>query len=216
MQNMNDSTQMSRMSCEDFVSALASNAPVPGGGGASALVGAIGMALGDMVGSLTLGKKKYADVLTDIEQLKKKANIVERELLDLIERDAEVFEPLSRAYGLPKETAEEQSNKAQVMEAALKQACAVPLAIMERCCEAILLLEEFAQKGTAIAVSDAGCGAACCRAALTGASLNVFINTKSMADRAYAEEIDSKANAILARYIPLCDAIVETVTARFR
>lgn len=216
MQNMNDSTQMSRMSCEDFVSALASNAPVPGGGGASALVGAIGMALGDMVGSLTLGKKKYADVQTDIEQLKKKANIVERELLDLIERDAEVFEPLSRAYGLPKETAEEQSNKAQVMEAALKQACAVPLAIMERCCEAILLLEEFAQKGTAIAVSDAGCGAACCRAALTGASLNVFINTKSMADRAYAEEIDSKANAILARYIPLCDAIVETVTARFR
>lgn len=204
------------MSCENFVSALASNAPVPGGGGASALVGAIGIALGDMVGSLTLGKKKYASVQADIEQLKKKANIVERELLNLIERDAEVFEPLSRAYGLPKETAEEQAHKAQVMEAALQEACAVPLSIMERCCEAILLLEEFAQKGTAIAISDAGCGAACCRAALTSASMNVFINTKSMADRAYAEEINGKANAMLARYIPLCDAIVEAVTARFR
>lgn len=216
MQNRNDSTQMGRMPCEDFVLALASNAPVPGGGGASALVGAIGIALGDMVGSLTLGKKKYADVQADIERLKEEASVIERELLNLIERDAEVFEPLSRAYGLPKETAEEQAHKAQVMEAALKEACAVPLSIMERCCEAILLLEEFAQKGTAIAISDAGCGAACCRAALTSASMNVFINTKSMTDRAYAEEINERANAMLDQYIPLCDAITTLVLARFR
>jgi len=90
----------SNQSYYDFIFALASNAPVPGGGGASALVGAIGMALGDMVGSLTLGKKKYADVQADIVQLKDKAGVVEQKLLSLIERDAEVFEPLSRAYGL--------------------------------------------------------------------------------------------------------------------
>lgn len=215
MQN-NQTNKMTDSSCEAFVFALASNAPVPGGGGASALVGAIGMALGDMVGSLTLGKKKYADVQTDIERLKKQAGEIERELLKLIERDAEVFEPLSRAYGLPKETAEEQAHKAQVMEAALKEACAVPLAIMERCCEAIELIREFAQKGTAIAISDAGCGAACCRAALTSASMNVFINTKAMTDRTYAEEINQKANALLAKYIPLSDVIAESVLARFR
>lgn len=215
MQN-NQTNKMTDKTCEDFVIALASNAPVPGGGGASALVGAIGMALGDMVGSLTLGKKKYADVQVDIEWLKERAGEIERELLNLIERDAEVFEPLSRAYGLPKETAAEQAHKAQVMEAALKEACAVPLSIMERCCEAIELISEFAQKGTTIAISDAGCGAACCRAALTSASMNVFINTKAMTDRAYAEEINSKANAMLGKYIPLSDIIAESVLARFR
>ncbi len=215
MQN-NQINKMTDKSCEDFVFALASNAPVPGGGGASALVGAIGMALGDMVGSLTLGKKKYADVQADIERLKERAGEIERELLNLIERDAEVFEPLSRAYGLPKETPEEQAHKAQVMEAALKEACAVPLAIMECCCEAIELIHEFAQKGTAIAISDAGCGAACCRAALTSASMNVFINTKAMTDRAYAEEVNRKASAMLGKYIPLSDIIAESVLARFR
>ena len=97
MLNSNEENKMTRYSCEDFVFKLASNTPVPGGGGASALVGAIGMALGDMVGSLTLGKKKYADVQEDIERLKKQAGEIERELLSLIERDAEVFEPLSRA-----------------------------------------------------------------------------------------------------------------------
>ena len=108
---------------------------------------------------------KTPENAADIELLKQKASGIEQELLALIGRDAEVFEPLSRAYGLPKETAEEQAYKAQIMEAALKEACSVPLSIMERCCEAIALIDEFAQKGTAIAISDAGCGAACCRAA---------------------------------------------------
>ena len=216
MLNSNEENKMTRYSCEDFVFKLASNTPVPGGGGASALVGAIGMALGDMVGSLTLGKKKYADVQEDIERLKIQASDIERELLSLIERDAEVFEPLSRAYGLPKETAEEQAYKAKIMEAALKEACSVPLSIMERCCEAIALIDEFAQKGTAIAISDAGCGAACCRAALTSASMNVFINTKAMTDRSYAEEINRKSSAILEEYIPMSDAITTSVLARFR
>ena len=216
MQNNNQINKMPDSPCEDFVFALASSAPVPGGGGASALVGAIGMALGDMVGSLTLGKKKYADVQADIELLKQKASGIEQELLALIGRDAEVFEPLSRAYGLPKETSEEQTYKAQVMEVALKEACSVPLSIMERCCEAIVLINEFAQKGTAIAISDAGCGAACCRAALTSASMNVFINTKAMTDRAYAEQINRKASAMLEEYIPMSDAITTSVLARFR
>lgn len=215
MQNK-QTKKMADSSCEDFVFALASNAPVPGGGGASALVGAIGMALGDMVGSLTLGKKKYSDVQTDIEQLKMKAGEIEWELLTLIDRDAEVFEPLSRAYGLPKETAEEKSQKALVMEEALREACSVPLTIMEFCCEAIKIIRIFASIGSVIAISDAGCGAACCRAALTSASMNVFINTKSMTNREYAEYINDEANAMLAEYIPLCDDIVDAVMAQLR
>lgn len=205
-----------KQSCEDFVEVLASKEPVPGGGGAAALVGAIGTALGSMVGSLTLGKKKYADVQEDIAKLTAEAGQLQKELLKLAGRDAEVFEPLSRAYGLPKDTEEQRAEKALVMEAALKEACSVPLEIMERCCEAIELHREFASKGAAIAISDAGCGVACCRAALLAASLNVFINTKSMTDRVYAGEINSRANKMLDTYTVLADEIYGQVATRFR
>lgn len=208
--------KIATISCEGFIQALASKEPVPGGGGASALVGAIGTALGNMVGSLTLGKKKYADVQDDIVRLKSKADELQAAFLALAQQDAEVFEPLSKAYGLPKETEQERAFKEKVMEEALKAACEVPLRIMARSCEAIDLMEEFALKGSAIAISDAGCGAACCRAALTAASLNVFINTKSMLDRAYAETAEKQANDMLNKYVPLCDSIFSSVLARLR
>lgn len=204
-----------KLSCEEFVSVLASKQPVPGGGGASALVGALGTALGNMVGSLTLGKKKYADVQEDILALKARADGLQRELLDLVRKDAEVFEPLSRAYGLPTATEKERAEKARVMEAALNTACQAPLAIMECCCRAIDLHREFAAKGTAIAISDVGVGTALCRAALQGASLNVFINTRSMKDRANAAAVEARANAMLKEYLPLADRIYEDVAARF-
>jgi formiminotetrahydrofolate cyclodeaminase len=204
-----------KLSCEDFVHALATKEPVPGGGGAAALVGAVGAALGNMVGSLTLGKKKYADVQEDIIALKAKADLLQDELLALVKRDAEAFEPLARAYGLPKDTDGQKAEKARVMEAALREACSVPMEIMEKCCAAIGLLREFAAKGTAIAISDVGCGAACCKAALQAASLNVFINTKSMADRDYAAEVNENAGKLLSLYAPLADEIYAEVAARF-
>jgi formiminotetrahydrofolate cyclodeaminase len=204
-----------KQSCETFVRTLASKAPVPGGGGAAALVGAVGTALGNMVGSLTLGKQKYADVQEDIAALKEKADRLQEELLALVKRDAEVFEPLAGAYGLPKATAEEKAEKARVMEEALREACSVPLEIMEKCCAAIELQREFADKGAAIAVSDAGCGVVCCKAALQAAGLNVFINTKSMTDRAYAEAVNGKARGLLEIYAALADEIYTRVAARF-
>lgn len=98
-------------SCKDFITVLSGKAPVPGGGGASALAGAIGIALGNMVGSLTVGKKTYAAVEEDIIQCKKKADDITARLLDLVEKDAEAFEPLSAAYGMPKSTPEEIAKK---------------------------------------------------------------------------------------------------------
>jgi len=204
-----------KQSCEEFITVLASKEPVPGGGGASALVGAIGMALGNMVGSLTLGKKKYADVQEDIIALKAKADTLQDELIALVAKDAEVFAPLSRAYGMPKDTPEQQAEKARVMEKALRECCDVPLVIMEKCCEAIKLHGQFAVTGTATAISDVGCGVVCCKAALQAASLNVFINTKSMTDRDYAEGINRKANTMLEEYTELADEIYKDVAARF-
>lgn len=206
----------STVQCNEFVEVLASKAPVPGGGGASALVGAVGTALGNMVGSLTVGKKKYADVEEEMWELKSKADILQSELLALIERDAEVFEPLAKAYGMPRETEEEKAEKARVMEIVLKDACSVPMEIMEKCCQALDLIVEFAAKGSALAISDAGVGAVFCKAALQGASLNVYINTKSMKNREYAEELNQKADAMLEKYTKIADEVFASVLGRLK
>ena len=197
-----------------FTDVLASKASVPGGGGASALVGAVGTALGSMVGALTVGKKKYAAVEADIIELMKKAETVRAELLKQIDEDARVFEPLSKAYGLPKETEEQKAEKARIMEGCLREACSVPMEIMVKCCEAIELQKEFAAKGSSLAISDAGVGVAFCKAALQGASLNVFINTASMKNREVAEATEAKANAMLDKYTVFADEIFNGVRAR--
>ena len=206
----------STVPCNEFVEVLGSKAPVPGGGGASALVGAVGTALGNMVGALTVGKKKYADGEEEMKELMAKATTLQDELLHLIERDAEVFEPLSKAYGMPRETEEEKAEKARVMEIVLKDACSVPMEIMEKCCEAIDLIVEFAAKGSALAISDAGVGAAFCKAALEGASLNVYINTKSMKNRECAEELNRKCDEMLAVYTVKADEIFRNVLGRLK
>ncbi|MBE6014623.1 MAG: cyclodeaminase/cyclohydrolase family protein [Lachnospiraceae bacterium] len=199
------------LECDKFTEVLASGDPVPGGGGASAMVGALGVALGSMVANLTVGKKKYADVEEEIKGLRTKAGDLQRQLLVLIQKDADNFEPLAKAYGMPKETEEQKQAKAQVMEKALKDACSVPLEIMKLCCQAIDLHEDFAHKGSSLAVSDAGVGVEFCKAALRGASLNVFINTKLMTDRAYAEETNKHANDMLSKYVKKADEIFDYV-----
>lgn len=203
-------------SCKDFTEILASKAPVPGGGGVSALVGALGTALGSMVGALTVGKKKYAAVEEEIKGLMEQAEMLQAELLSLVEKDAEVFAPLAAAYGMPKETEAEKAEKARVMEIVLKDACSVPLAIMEKCCRAIDLHREFATKGSVLAVSDAGVGVIFAKAALQGASLNVFINTGSMKDRACAAALNEKAEKMLMAYTVAADEVYAEVYSKLR
>lgn len=200
----------------EFVEKLGSGSPTPGGGGASALVGALGIALGNMVAHLTIGRKKYVSVELDMLELKAHASNLQAQLLTLIERDAEVFEPLAKAYSLPKETEEEKKEKDRVMEKALNQACRIPMEIMETVCESLELVKEAAQKGTVAAVSDAGDAAVFCKAALQGASLNVYINTRSMKDRSTAEEYNRRADELLEKYCPMADEIFESVKNRLR
>ena len=205
---------MEHRTLQEFVGLLSGADPVPGGGGASALVGALGCALGGMVGSLTVGKKKYAEVQEKILALKARSDALQQELLSLINRDAEAFAPLARAYGLPRETAQQQEERQRVMEEALVGATEAPLAIMRCCAEAITLIEGYAANGSAIAISDAGVGAAFCRAALDGASLNVFINTRLMTDRERAAAFDREANALLDEYLPRAEQVFDTVRQR--
>lgn len=208
--------EMMQLSCGQFLAELSGKAPVPGGGGTAALVGAAGVALGSMVGSLTAGKKKYAAVEADILALNAKAQVLRGRLEQLVQADAEAFAPLAAAYGLPKDTPEQAAHKAAVLAGALEGACAVPLEIMERCAEGIALVEEYAAKGSALAISDAGCAAALCKAALQAASLNVFINTRLMTDPAHAAALEARADALLAEFVPRAEAVFAAVNNKLR
>lgn len=180
------------------------------------MVGALGVALGSMVGNLTLGKKKYMDVQEDIKVILEKAKVLQDNLLSLVEKDAEVFEPLSKAYGLPKNTEEEIRKRDEIMEEALRLASGVPIEIMEKAIEAIELHEELEAKGTRLAISDVGVGVLFCKSALMGAALNVFINTKLMKDKEYANKINEKADSLLKKGIEKADMIYKKVESSLR
>lgn len=195
---------------DKFLAELASPAPTPGGGGAAALCGALGIALGNMVGSLTLGKKKYADVQEDIAALNSRAEALRADFVALIDADAAAFAPLSRAYGIPKD----DPARAEIMEAALKRAAEPPLEIMRRCAAALDVIADYAAKGSALAISDAGCAAALAIAAMKAAALNVRINTKSMADREAADKMNAEAAGLYEKYEKEAEEIYQNVYGR--
>lgn len=202
---------MLEKSFENWISALASKEPIPGGGGASALVGAIGIALGSMVGNLTLGKKKYADVEDEIIELLEKSERLMKRLEELVEQDAIAFAPLAAAYRLPQTTDEEKQRKEQALQEALVGATACPMSIAKCCYDALELLEIYAKKGSVMAISDAGVGAACCRAALEGAKLNILINLKLMKDEEQKAFFTERIAMVIEEGIALADQIYQYV-----
>ena len=196
-----------KMPLEEFTSQLSSKEPVPGGGGAAALAGALGAALGGMVANLTIGKPKYADVEDEVMGLKVAAYRVQKDLLALVEKDAEAFKPLAGAYRMASGTDEEKAEKERVLQACLKNALMPPLEIMEKCAEALEMLEKLAEKGSVLAVSDAGCGAALAKAAMQSAWLNVRINLSMIKDEKFTDEMDSRGRGLLEKSLPLADSI---------
>ena len=177
----------------DFLEQLSSSAPIPGGGGASAAVGAFASALGLMVTNLTVGKKKYADVEEEILEIREKLEQKKQDLVRMVDEDAEAFEPLAKAYRMPKET-----EKEKVMEAALKNAAEAPLCIMKTIVDTMEMIQVLGEKGSRLAVSDAGVAILFAQAALEGASLNIFINTKMMKDQEEAERLNYLADQLIA------------------
>ena len=200
----------------DFAEVLSTKEPVPGGGGASAYVGALGIALGQMVGSLTVGKKKYADVEADIVALNEKATALRHKFEELVEEDAKVFYPLSQAYQMPKSTPEEIAAKEKVLQAALVDATLVPLSIVRTAVEALLLVEEYANKGSVIAISDAGCAAACLKAAIDGGKLNVLINTKIMKDEKLKSDVETELAELYEKGTKLYSSIYALVEGKLK
>ncbi len=199
------------MPLTQFTALLASRDAVPGGGGASALAGALGAALGAMVGNLTIGKKKYADVEQEVILLTEKAQVLSRKLLSLIDEDASAFEPLSRAYSLPKDT----PDRDDILEACLRRAADTPMRILRLCCEIIELQEQFGEKGSVMVASDAATGAVLAWAAMYGAAINVKVNTKLMKRRDYADEIDREVDSLVDEYGKRAEKVYKDIYGRY-
>ncbi|MBQ3290961.1 MAG: cyclodeaminase/cyclohydrolase family protein [Mogibacterium sp.] len=196
---------MLEMKINDFLDKLESADAVPGGGGASALAAALGSSLGTMVGSLTVGKKKYADVEEDIKALMAEMTELSDKLAACVNKDAELFAPLAEAYSIPKDA----PGRDETLEKCLRDAASAPFEIMELCCRAIELLEEFAAKGSKLVVSDAATGAVLCKGAMLGAAINVRVNTRLMKDKEYAADMDAKTDALIAEYSKRAEAVFE-------
>ena len=196
---------------QDFLDVLSSKEPVPGGGGASALCGAVGNALGQMVANLTVGKKKYAEAEPEVKEHLEKMVQLQAEFTALADDDAKVFAPLAKAYSLPSETEEQKAYKAEVMETNLLAASAVPLQIMEKSMQMLTILDRLADIGSRMAVSDVGVAVQSTRAALLGAAMNVYINTNSMKDRNKAEELNNSANKMIEEGSRQADRIYDKV-----
>ena len=201
---------------QEFLNELSSNAPTPGGGGASALAGALGTALGEMVANLTLGKKKYAPVEGEMQEYLKQMEALQGAFTALADQDALVFAPLAQCYRLPSGTEEEKAEKELKMEECLLNASLVPIEIMERAVDMLEILDNLAQKGSRMAVSDVGVGVQFIRTALLGAVMNVYINTKSMKDREKAEELNRHAEHLVKIGTSQADVVYEKVLEYLR
>ncbi len=204
-------SELTQKSCADFAQVLASSAPVPGGG-AAALTGALGAALGSMVANLTVGRKAYAQYEEDLRSILERGEALRTGLLALVERDAAGFTPLARAYAIPKD----DPARPETLEAATLAACEAPLEMMRLCGQAIQLLEELLEKGSVTLVSDVGCGALCCGAALESAGMNIFVNTRTLRDRQAASRLDAQTDVLLREYLPRARQVADEATRRVR
>ena len=201
---------------QDFINELASKAPTPGGGGASAYCGALATALASMVGNLTVGKKTYAAVEDEVKEALIQLEEQRNKFVELIDKDAQAFEPLSRAYRLPRATSEELAHKNKVMQQALVGATEVPLEIMEICAQVITTSKFLAHNGSRLALSDVGVAVLFAKAALKGASLNVYANASSMVNEAQARSYIQQADCLIEDYGALADELYEYVIKEIR
>ena len=196
---------------DEYVKELGSKAPVPGGGGASAVAGALSAALAGMVCNLTVGKKSYIAVEDDVKRILEDMNKHMESFVKLSDKDAEVFYPLSQAYGFKPQNDEEKKLHEENMEKLLFDAAMVPLDIMKEAYGMLGDIDFLAKKGSKLAVSDAGVAVSMLRSAVCGAMMNVVINVKYMKNRLKAQNLMDEASEILENTMNKADIIYREV-----
>lgn len=197
-----------------FLDELASGSATPGGGAAAGLAGAMGAALMSMVANLTIGRKKYAEYEEEMRRLQARADEIRREMTNLAEQDAAVFDAVMAAYKLPKETEEQRATRDAAIQRALHDATQIPLKTMEQAAEIYELAVPLAEKGNTTAISDVGAGLLMAEAALQAALLNVKINLGLITDEAFAESVRARVNALLDGKDELKRTVISRVEAR--
>lgn len=202
---------LTQLSCRDFAAELAAKKPVPGGGGAAALVSALGAALNTMVANFSIGKKKFAGNREQHEDLIKRGTGLREKLIDLVDKDAEYFEPLSKAYAMPSATPEEKDKKEEVMQKCLKDACSAPMETLVGAYDAIMLHKEILDISSKNIISDVGVGVQLLKAGINSAYLNVLINLNSINDEKYVHVQKEKAERLLSEGIKTADEIFDKV-----
>ena len=184
------------LTVDGFLDALASDAPVPGGGSGAALGGALAAGLLSMVCNLTIGKRGYEAVEEELMGILERSEEIRAELPNLLQRDTEVYSAVMESYRLPRKTAEEKEAREAAMQQALKEAAEVPLAIGAHCAEIVDLCLPAAQKGNKWAVSDAGVSVVLAEASMRGALLNVETNMVSIKDEAYVADLRQRVDQV--------------------
>lgn len=202
---------MEHWTIDDFTDQLADKAPVPGGGGASALAGALGAALGHMGAALTMGKKRYASYEQTLERHMQQLEAYRQTLQTGIQHDANAFLKLREAYSLPAQTQRERQNRTDAIQRALRVAVQPPMDTLDNGVKVAQSLHELRPITSKQVLSDIGCAAAMCRACMEAAFLNVIINTAFMTDRNEAAALERRAREMSEKGIFICAQVYEAV-----
>ena len=199
------------MTVANFAHETASDSMAPGGGSISALAGALGASLGTMVANLSAVKRGWEDRVMEFSPWAEKGQKMKDLLLGLVDEDTRAFDSIMAAFGLPKDTPEQKSARKIAIQDASKYATEVPYRTMQAAYDCLPLMKEMAEKGNPNSLSDVAVGVLCIKTAVRGAWLNVLINAKDLEDRAWADDIVSKAQALLKTNHSECDVIVNDI-----
>ena len=197
---------------QTFTQSLSSDSPAPGGGSASALMGAQGAALTAMVCALTVGKAKYAAHQALAEETRAKAEALRQRFLEVIDQDTEAFLTVSAAYAMPKATEEERLERSAAIQRGLALCTETPLLMMELSAQGLELTAALLGRFNENAASDLGVAAAALGACLRGAWLNVLINVGSLKDKALARHYQAQGEILLERALPLSEKVYQSIT----
>ena len=205
---------LSELPIKEFLSVTAGNEPVPGGGSVSALCGALGAALGQMVTQLTIGKKKYAGVEESMKELAAVFHSYLDEFTQDIDKDSDAYNMVFSAFQLPKETEEEKALRAQKIQEATKIAAEVPLQVAQKACKIMDSIRIVAETGNQNAVTDACVAMMCARTAVLGALLNVRINLSSIKDEEYVDKLTQEASRLEKEAIEKETSLLELIKTK--
>ena len=207
-------TQIKNQPIQTFLDELASKSATPGGGSAAALMGAQAAALVSMVCNLTIGKPKFAEVEVEMQKTLEQAEALRNQLTDLIQADIDVFNRLMSKYALPKDTEKEKAIRSEAIQEILKEATEVPLQCAQACRKIIELSQIAAEKGSPNVISDSGAAVMAAYGGLKTSALNVYINTGSLKDKAFAEAKVAELEQAVADADAVMSNVYELVKAK--